>query len=71
MANFYDPQLIRLTMTNEQIDAEHLAIIEEKGGDASDAEQARWAAIAEVSGAKERIEEMAGKLLAHFQKRTR
>ena len=67
---YYDPQLIRLAMTNEQIDAELLAIIAEKGGDASQAERARWAAVAELSGTKERIAEMAVKLLGHFQTRS-
>ena len=66
---YYDPQLIKLEMTNNQIDEELEAIIKEMGWDASQAERARWAAVAEASGTKERIAELATKLLDHFQKR--
>jgi len=66
---YYDPELIRLELTNEKVDAELQEILEEKGADASQAERARWAAVAEAAGTKERVAELAGKLLDHFQKR--
>ena len=66
---YYDPQLIRLELTNEKVDAELQEILEEEGADASQAERARWAAVAEAAGTKERIAELAAKLLDHFQKR--
>ena len=66
---YYDPQLIRLELTNEKVDAELQEILEDTGADASQAERARWAAVAEAAGTKERIAELAGKLLDHFQKR--
>ena len=66
---YYEPRLIRLQLTNENIDAELAEITEESGGDASQLERARWAAIAEAAGTKERVEELARTLLAHFQQR--
>ena len=66
---YYDPQLIKLKLTNEKINAELQEILEETGSDASQAERARWAAVAEAAGTKERIAELAAKLLDHFQKR--
>ena len=64
---YYDPQLIKLELTNPKIDAELEEILE--GADATPAERARWAAVAEAAGTKERMEELAAKLLDHFQKR--
>ncbi len=68
---YYDPQLIKLELTNHQIDAELQEILEGKGADASQAERARWAAVAEAAGTKERLAELAAKLLDHFQKRNK
>lgn len=66
---YYDPQLIKLELTNEKVDAELQEILEEKGADASQAERSRWAAVAEAAGTTERVEELATKLIDHFQKR--
>ena len=66
---YYEPRLIRLELNNPNIDAELAEITEEAGGDASQIERARWAAIAEAAGTRERVEELAANLLAHFQKR--
>ena len=52
---YYEPRLIKLELTNEQIDAELAEITEEAGGDATQIERARWAAIAEAAGTKERV----------------
>ncbi len=67
---YYEPRLVKLELTNEQVDAELTEITEETSGDASQLERARWAAIAEAAGTKERVEDLAATLLDHFQKRT-
>jgi type I restriction enzyme R subunit len=67
---YYEPRLIKLELKNEKIDAELAEITEESGSDASQLERARWAAIAEAAGTKERVEDLAKTLLDHFQKRT-
>jgi type I restriction enzyme R subunit len=41
------------------------------GGDATQIERARWAAVAEAAGTKERVEDLAKTLLDHFQKRNK
>jgi type I restriction enzyme R subunit len=67
---YYEPRLIKLELKNEKIDAELAEITEETGSNASQLERARWAAIAEAAGTKERVEDLARTLLDHFQKRT-
>ena len=66
---YYEPRLIKLELANEKIDTELAEITEETGTDASQLERARWAAIAEAAGTKERVEDLAKTLLDHFQKR--
>jgi type I restriction enzyme, R subunit len=66
---YYDPQLIKLELTNEKINEELAEITEGDDGNVSQAERARWAAIAEAAGAKKRVEELARALLDNFQKR--
>jgi type I restriction enzyme, R subunit len=68
---YYEPRLIKLELTNEKIDAELAEITEEAGGSASQIENARWAAIAEAAGTKERIGDLAKTLLGHFQQRNK
>ena len=67
---YYEPRLIRLELTNEQIDEELTEITEEAGGTATQMERARWAAIAEAAGTKKRVADLAQSLLTHFQQRT-
>ncbi len=66
---YYEPRLIKLELTNEKIDAQLAEITEETGSDASQLERARWAAIAEAAGTKERMQDLAKTLLDHFRKR--
>lgn len=66
---YYEPRLIKLELTNEKIDAELAEITEEADGSASQSENARWAAIAEAAGTKERVADLAKTLVGHFQKR--
>ncbi|MDI1346119.1 MAG: type I restriction endonuclease subunit R [Pseudolabrys sp.] len=66
---YYDPQLIRLELTNDKID-EELADIEEDAANVPQAQRARWAAVNEAAGTTERIAELAKTLLGHFQKRS-
>ncbi len=67
---YYDPQLIRLELTNDRVDEELVEIDEELGGTGRQAERARWAAMAEAAGTKERTETLAKKLLEHYTKRS-
>src|SRR5438552_8019541 len=64
---YYEPRLIKLELKNDKIDAELAEITEEAGGDAAQMERARWAAIAEAAGTKERVADLAKTLLEHFQ----
>jgi type I restriction enzyme R subunit len=67
---YYEPCLIRLKLTNQHIDAELAEITEEGGANAAaQIERARWAAIAEAAGTKERVIDLAKTLLKHFLKR--
>jgi type I restriction enzyme R subunit len=68
---YYEPRLIRLELTNEQIDADLAEIADDLGGNASQLEQARWAAVAEAAGTEERMEMLATTLLAHFRERNK
>ena len=70
VAVYYEPRLIKLQLANDKIDKDLAEITEENGGSASQAERAKWAAIAEAAGTKERVADLAQSLLAHFQKRT-
>jgi type I restriction enzyme R subunit len=66
---YYEPRLVRLALTNDKIDEELTEVMEGGGWTATQAERARWAAIAEAAGADERIEDLAKALLDHFYKR--
>lgn len=68
---YYEPRLIKLELTNEKIDAELAEITEETGDDHGQLERARWAAIAEAAGTKERVADLAKTLLDHFEKRNK
>ncbi len=65
---FYEPRLIRLHLKPKDLDAELAAI---PGADAEAARQrAKWAALSAAARAKERLDELAADLLAHFRART-
>ncbi len=66
---YYEPRLIRLELANDEIDAELAEITEGGGGTVAQTDRARWAAIAEAAGTKERVADLANTLLAHFQLR--
>jgi len=66
---YYEPKLIKLELANDQVDEELDEITEDGGWNATQAERARWAAIAEAAGTKERIEDLGKTLLVHFQNR--
>jgi type I restriction enzyme R subunit len=68
---YYEPRLIKLELTNEKIDSELSEITEETSGDDRQVERARWAAIAEAAGTKERVADLAKTLLDHFEKRNK
>jgi type I restriction enzyme R subunit len=67
---FYSPRQIRLNLNKQDIDAALQEIAE--GHDESELEQkkSRWAALAKAAGAKERVEQLAEDLLAHYKDRS-
>jgi type I restriction enzyme, R subunit len=67
---YYEPRLIKLELANDKIDKDLAEITEENAANVSQIERARWAAIAEAAGTKERVADLAQSLLDHFQKRT-
>ena len=67
---YYEPRLIKLELANDQIDQDLADLTEEGGGTVSQLERARWAAIAEAAGTKQRVADLARSLLDHFQQRT-
>ena len=67
---YYEPRLIKLKLANDQIDQDLADLTEEGGGTVSQLERARWAAIAEAAGTKQRVADLARSLLDHFQQRT-
>lgn len=67
---FYDPRQIKLHLGKSDLDAALGEIAQ--GHEVGDLERrkSQWAALAAAAGAKERIDELAADLLAHFQDRT-
>src|SRR5262249_44704234 len=67
---YYAPRQVRLHLARRDLDAALGEIA--KGHDAGDLERrkSQWAALAAAAGAKDRVEELAKALLAHFLDRT-
>lgn len=68
---YYSPRQIRLHLSKADIDAALKELADETEG-LTDLERrkSRWAALAAAAGAKDRVEELAKDLLAHYQDRT-
>lgn len=68
---YYAPRQVRLHLTQADIDAA-LKELTDEASEATELERrkSRWAALAAAAGAKERLEELAKDLLAHFLDRT-
>jgi type I restriction enzyme R subunit len=70
---FYEPRQVRLHLSAADIDASLKDItdgLEEAEESELERRKSRWAALAAPAGAKERIEQLAADLLAHFTDRT-
>jgi type I restriction enzyme R subunit len=70
---FYEPRQVRLHLSAADIDASLKDItdgLEEAEESELERRKSRWAALAAAAGAKERVEQLAADLLAHFTDRT-
>ncbi len=67
---YYAPRQIKLHLGQADVDAALKEIIERQEIDELERRKSRWAALAAAAGAKDRIEELAQDLLAHFLDRT-
>jgi type I restriction enzyme R subunit len=70
---YYAPRMVKLHLAHDDVDGA-LKEITEGGDDLGQGElekkKSRWAALAAAAGAKNRLEELAADLLAHFADRT-
>lgn len=66
---YYEPKIIPLSLSNENIDKELSEITEGEEADSVNYKKSRWAAIANAAGSKERLDVLAKNLLEHFNKR--
>jgi type I restriction enzyme R subunit len=70
---FYEPRQVKLHLSAADIDASLKGItdgMEETEQSELERRKSRWAALAAAAGTKERLEQLAGDLLAHFVDRT-
>src|SRR5262249_30821194 len=70
---FYEPRQVRLHLSAADIDASLKDItdgLEEAEESELERRKSRWGALAAAAGAKERVEQLAADLLAHFTDRT-
>ncbi len=67
---YYAPRQIRLHLGHGDIDQALEEIAQDEDGDELERKKSRWAALAAAAGAKERVDELARDLLAHFRDRT-
>jgi len=67
---FYEPRQIKLGLVAEGAEAVYESLTEDLDPDQKRRNERRWAALAAAAGAKDRVEELARDLLAHFQGRT-
>jgi len=66
---FYEPRLVRLHLINEEIDKELEEIAETE--EEEKRLKTKWATIEAAAGAQDRLSEVVGDLLAHFEERTK
>lgn len=67
---YYEPRQVRLHLSQADIDAALAEAAKDEAPSELERKKSRWAALAAAAGAKERVEELAADLLAHFQERT-
>lgn len=67
---YYAPRQVRLHLTHADVDAALQEITEGQDVQELERRKSHWAALAAAAGAKERVDEIARDLLAHFRERT-
>lgn len=67
---FYEPRQIRLHLNKLDVDDMLAGITDSADIDNVERKKAQWAALAKAAGAKQRIDDLAADLLAHFKDRT-
>jgi len=67
---YYEPRQIKLHLSQADIDAALDEITQGQAIDEVERRKGRWAALAAAAGAKDRLDELARDLLAHFLDRT-
>lgn len=67
---FYEPRQIRLHLNQKDVDAVLAQITGDEPIDDLERKKGQWAALAKAAGAKDRVEQLAADLLAHFKDRT-
>ncbi|MBI2528706.1 MAG: type I restriction endonuclease subunit R [Candidatus Rokubacteria bacterium] len=67
---YYAPRQVRLHLTHADVDAALQEITAWQKVTDLERRKSRWAALAQAAGARERVDEIAGDLLAHFRERT-
>ncbi|MCA9296069.1 MAG: type I restriction endonuclease subunit R, partial [Phycisphaerales bacterium] len=67
---FYEPRQVKLGLDDKDLDQALEEITDEIELDDKERKKGRWAALAELTGSKERLEVMSKDLLAHFLERT-
>ncbi|VVB65269.1 Uncharacterised protein [uncultured archaeon] len=67
---YYEPRQIKLHLNHNDVDAALAEIVDGAEIDGLERKKSRWAALAGAAGTKDRLEELAGDLLAHFKQRT-
>lgn len=63
---YYESRLIRLDITNEELDKQIEALGDRESNNEFEKHQRAWAALAKLAGAKERVEELAKTIVEHF-----
>jgi len=67
---YYEPRLVKLHLSPSDIDAALKELASSEEPTSLERKKSRWAALASAAGAKDRVQELARDLLAHFQDRT-
>jgi type I restriction enzyme R subunit len=70
VAIYYTPRQVRLHLTKVDVDGALDDITAGQDLGELEREKSRWTALGAMAGAKERVDDIAGDLLAHFQDRT-
>jgi type I restriction enzyme R subunit len=67
---FYAPRQVKLHLGRHDVDEALADIVEGEPEDELERRKSRWAALAAAAGARDRVQELAADLLAHFRDRT-